>query len=114
VTDAGPATVARRDTEPRILFDRDEYLRYRSRIRDDAEAVRQRYGASDRYVELEYSQLTDLERMAALLESLFGEPVRLEARLDRQRPRPKIEYVVNAADAEEFEHDSLRAGFRDD
>jgi LPS sulfotransferase NodH len=97
--------------DARVVFEREAYLRYRSHIQDDVESVRQRYGATGRYVELEYAELTDLERMAALLESLFGEEVRLEERLSRQRPRPKIEYVVNRADAEPFERDSLQSGF---
>lgn len=106
-----PQTDARQNADPRVAFDRDAYIRYRSQIRDDVQSVRQRYGPSDHYVELEYSQLTDLAPMATLLESLFSERVRLEERLSRQRPKRKIEYVINRGEAEPFETDTLRAGF---
>lgn len=107
------APTAERSTSdrPRIRFDVAAYERYRTRLAADVRGVRERYGGSPRYVELEYDELTDLAAMATLLEGIFGERVALEERLDRQRPRPKIDYLENPDDARPFEADSLRAGF---
>ena len=97
--------------EPRVTFDRDDYLRYRSGLRDDIEATRARYGHSDRYLELEYRQLSDHALVADLLEDWFGERLDLREGLRRQRGRPKIEYVSNPDEAEPFTADSIRGGF---
>jgi LPS sulfotransferase NodH len=97
--------------QARIAFDPEAYVRYRARIATDVAAMRERYGASPRYVELEYDELTDLPAMTSLLERLFGERVALEERLDRQRPLPKVDYLSNPAAALPFVDDSLGAGF---
>ena len=99
------------DEDPRVAFDRADYLGYRETLRRDIEATRQRYGGTDRYVELEYRQLTDLAFVADLLERLFGERLDVREGLRRQRGRPKIEYLTNPADAELFVGDSIRDGF---
>ena len=99
------------EEEPRVEFDRQEYLAYRRTLREDIEATRERYGGTDRYVELEYRQLTDLGFMADLLERLFGERLDVRQGLRRQRSRPKIEYLSNPADAAPFVADSIRDGF---
>lgn len=99
------------DEDPRVEFDRADYLGYREALRRDIEATRERYGGTDRYVELEYRQLTDLAFVAALLERLFGEQVDVRQGLKRQRGRPKIEYLTNPDDAEPFVGDSIRDGF---
>lgn len=101
--------------EPIVTFDREAYLRYRAGLREDVAAVRARYASGgDRYLELEYAQLSDLNAIAALLERTFGTPVALEERMTRQRPRPKIEYVTNPSEAAPFEHDTLTGGFAED
>ncbi len=100
-----------RDEEPRVAFDRADYLGYRETLRRDIEATRERYGGTDRYVELEYRQLTDLAFVADLLERLFGEQLDVREGLRRQRGRPKIEYLTNPADAGPFVGDSIRDGF---
>jgi LPS sulfotransferase NodH len=99
------------EPEPGVNFDRDDYLRYRDELRTDIEATRARYGGSDRYVEIEYAQLTDHAFVSDLLERSFGERVDVEETLRRQRGRPKLEYVVNQGDAEAFARDSIRGGF---
>jgi LPS sulfotransferase NodH len=99
------------EAEPRVTFDRDDYLRYRSELSTDIEAARARYGASDGYVEIEYGQLTDHAFMSDLLEGLFGERPDIEEVLRLQRGRPKLEYLANPADAEAFAADSIRGGF---
>lgn len=99
------------EAELRVTFDRDDYLRYRSELRSDIEAARARYGGSDRYVEIEYGQLTDHAFVNDLLGRLFGERIDIEETLRRQRGRAKLEYVVNPADAEAFASDSIRGGF---
>ena len=100
-----------RDEEPRVAFDRADYRGYRESLRRDIEATRERYGGTDRYVELEYRQLTDHALVADLLERLFGERIDVREGLRRQRGRPKIEYLTNPADAEPFMGDSIRDGF---
>ncbi len=99
------------DEDSRVEFDRADYLGYREALRRDIEAARARYGGTDRYVELEYRQLTDLAFVAALLERLFGEQVDVREGLKRQRGRPKMEYLTNPDDAEPFVGDSIRHGF---
>ena len=103
--------MAAEDEDPRVAFDRADYLGYRETLRRDIEATRERYGGTDRYVELEYRQLTDLAFVADLLERLFGERLDVRQGLRRQRGRPKIEYLTNPADAEPFVGDSIRDGF---
>lgn len=97
--------------EPRVAFDRVEYLRYRAGLREGFERTRARYGGSDHYVELEYRQLSDHELMERLFEQVFGERIAVEETLRRQRGRPKLDYLVNPVDAEPFVADSLSAGF---
>lgn len=97
--------------EPQVTFDRAEYLRYREALRADILATRSRYGRSDRYVEIEYRQLLDHVFVGALLERLFGERIDVAETLRRQRPRSKIEYLVNPADAEPFTADSISGAF---
>jgi hypothetical protein len=97
--------------EPRVRFERDDYLRYREAMRRDIEWARGRYGDTDRYVELEYRQLTDHSLVSDLLLGLFGEHVDVREGLRRQRSRPKIEYLSNPADAEAFEADTISKGF---
>jgi hypothetical protein len=97
--------------EPRVTFERDEYMRYREAMRRDVEWARTRYGDTDRYVELEYGQLADHAFVEGLLLRLFGEHVDVREGLRRQRSRPKIEYLTNPADAEPFAADSLSAGY---
>lgn len=97
--------------EPRVTFVRDDYLRYRETLAADIEATQGRYGGTDRYVELEYRQLTDHALVGDLLERLFGERPDLREGLRRQRSRPKIEYLTNPAETEPFTADSIRRGF---
>ncbi len=97
--------------DPRVSFDRDDYLRYRETLRADIEATRARYAGTDRYVELEYRQLTDHAFVEDLLERLFGERLDVREGLRRQRGRPKVEYLTNPAAAEPFVADSIRGGF---
>ncbi len=105
---------ARAGDDPRVTFERDDYLRYRETLRSDIEATRARYGASGRYVELEYRQLTDHGFVGELLERLFGERLDVREGLRQQRGRPKVEYLTNPAEAEPFVFDSIRGGFADD
>lgn len=97
--------------EPRVTFDREDYLRYRALLRTDITATRTRFGDSDRYVEIEYRQLSQRDFMADLLDRLFGERIEIRKLLRRQRGRPKIEYLRNPAAAEPFVSDSIEAGF---
>ena len=102
------------DVEPRVRFDRDAYLRYRTGMRAGIEAIRSRYGSSDRYVEIEYRQLSDHARIGRLIKELFGEEIRVEETLRRQRTRPKSDYLVNPDDAAPFVNDSIDQGFAAD
>ena len=97
--------------EPRVTFDVDDYRRYRAELRRGLLRTRERYGGSERYVELEYRQLSDHTFMETLLERLFGERVSVEETLRRQRGRAKLDYVVNRSDAVPFVADSLSRGF---
>lgn len=97
--------------EPRVRFERDDYLRYREAMRKDIEWARERYGGTDRYVELEYRQLTDHAFVEGLLHQLFGEQLDVREGLRRQRGRPKLEYLTNPADAERFASDSISRGY---
>jgi LPS sulfotransferase NodH len=97
--------------EPRVTFDRDDYLRYRALLRTDIVATRTRFGDSDRYAEIEYRQLSDRAFMSDLLERLFGERVEIREVLRRQRGRPKVEYLTNPAAAEPYADDSIENGF---
>jgi LPS sulfotransferase NodH len=97
--------------EPQVTFERDGYLRYREAMRRDIEWARVRYGGTDRYVELEYRQLAEHAFVEELMLRLFGERVDVREGLRRQRPRPKIEYLTNPAEAEPFAADSISAGF---
>jgi len=63
------------ESEPRVTFDRDEYLRYRAGIQFGLERTRARYGASEHFVDIEYRQLTDHAFVKELLMRLFGEQV---------------------------------------
>ena len=99
------------DAEPRVAFDRDDYLRFRARMATGVERVRNRYGHTDRYVEIEYRQLNDHAFMAALLRQLFGEQVAVEERRTRQRGRPKLEYLRDPGAGAAFAGDSLSSGF---
>lgn len=100
-------------TTPMIDFDRAAYLCYREQQRSDISATRARYATSDRYVELEYRQLSDHAYMAGLLERLFGQRIEVHETLRRQRGRAKIDYVRNPGDAVPFVGDSIRGGFVD-
>lgn len=104
---AGVAT----DAEPRVRFDRHDYLRYREDLREGFLRTRSRYGKTERYVELEYRQLSDHVLVGDLLERLFGERAAVEEMLRRQRGKPKLDYLVNPAAAEPYVNDSLERGF---
>jgi hypothetical protein len=98
--------------EPRVRFDRDDYVRYREGIRAGVERTRTRYRAADAgYVELEYRQLSDHRFVEGLIDELFGERVSVEESLLRQRGRPKVEYLLNPEAAEPFVGDSIAEGF---
>jgi LPS sulfotransferase NodH len=99
------------ESEPRVVFDRDEYLGYRDGIRAGVERTRARYGGSERFVDIEYRQLADHAFVEELLMRLFGERVAVAETLRRQRGRPKLEYLVNPDAAEAFAADSLSDGF---
>lgn len=99
------------DDEPRVTFDQADYLRYREVLRADIVATRDRYRGSARYAEIEYQQLLDHAFVAELLERLFGERIDVAQTLRRQRSRPKIEYLVNPADAEPYTADSVSGGY---
>ena len=97
--------------EPRVTFDRDDYLQYREGIREGFERTRARFGGSERFVDLEYRTLMDHVFVEDLLLRLFGERIVVEETLRRQRGRPKLEYVLNPEATEPFAADSLSAGF---
>ena len=97
--------------EPRVAFERDAYLHYRDGIRSGFERTRRRYGGSERFVDIEYRQLTDRAFVEALLLRLFGAHVAVEETLRRQRGRPKLEYLSNPDDAMPFAADTLSGGF---
>lgn len=97
--------------EPSVTFEVDDYLHYRADLHAGFMRTRERYGGSERYVELEYRQLSDHTFVETLLERLFGERVAVEETLRRQRGRAKLDYVVNRADAVPFVADSLSRGF---
>jgi hypothetical protein len=94
-----------------VDFDAADYLRYRDALRRDIETTRERYGGSDRYVEIEYRQLLDRAFVGALLDRLFGERIDVEETLRRQHGRPKIEYLRDPDAAAPFTADSISAGF---
>jgi hypothetical protein len=102
------------ETEPApVTFDPVDYLAYRSALRADIEAARERFGSTGGYVEVEYRQLLDHDSVASLLERLFGEPIDVTETLRPQRPRPKIEYLANPEVGERYMWDSIRDGFAD-
>jgi len=103
----GAAGTGRPESEPRVVFDTDDYLSYRDALRSDIAATRARYGGSDRYAEVEYSQLSDHDFVEDLLAMLFGARIDVEETLRRQRGRPKIEYLSNPDAAEPFTTDSI-------
>ena len=88
-------------------------MRYRAVLREGFQRTRARYGGSERYVELEYRQLSDHALVEGLFEGLFGERIAVEETLQRQRGRPKLDYLVNPAEAAPFVADSLSTGFID-
>jgi LPS sulfotransferase NodH len=97
--------------EPRVTFDRDDYLRYRDGIRAGLERTRRRFGGSVRFIDIEYRQLTDHHFVEALLLELFGQRIAVAETLRRQRARAKIEYLVNPEVAAPFTADSISGGF---
>ena len=97
--------------EPRVAFDRDDYLRYRDGIRDGLERTRERFGRSERFVDIEYRQLTDHRFVEDLLLDLFGERIAVEEWLRQQRGKPKLEYLANPGVAEPFAADTISGGF---
>jgi len=97
--------------DPRVHFEQEDYLRYREGIRAGVERTRARYGGSERYVEIEYRQLSDHAFVEALLERLFGERISVEESLRRQRGGPKLEYVLDKDAAAPFVDDSISGGF---
>ena len=99
--------------ELRVVFDRDDYLRYRDGIRAGMERTRARFGGSERFVDIEYRQLNDHVFVEDLLLALFGERIAVEETLRRQRGRPKLDYLVNAEAAEPFAEDTLSGGFNE-
>ena len=101
------ASTGRRESQPRVVFDPADYLRYREAQRSDIAATRARYGGSERYVEVEYSQLSDHDFVEDLLARLFGARIDVEETLRRQRGRPKIEYLSNPDAAQPFTTDSV-------
>lgn len=97
--------------EPRVTFDRDAYVRYRDGIRTGLERTRARFGGSERFVDIEYGQLTDHAFVEGLLLRLFGEDIDVEEALRRQRGRPKLEYLTNPEEGAPFVGDTLSEGF---
>lgn len=97
--------------EPRVTFDRDEYRRYREGIRAGLERTRARFGSSERFIDIEYRELSDHAFVEGLLWQLFGERIAVEETLRRQRGRPKLEYLLNPDVAEPFAADSISRGF---
>ena len=99
--------------EPRITFHATECGRYREGLRDGFERTRARFGGSERYLEIEYRQLSDHAFVEEALERWFGQRVSVEETLRRQRGRPKIDYLTNPRDAEAYVDDSLSRGYAD-
>jgi len=97
--------------EPRVTFDVAEYGRYRQGLRHGFERTRARFVGSERYLEIEYRQLSDHAFVQGALERWFGQRVSVEEVLRRQRGRPKLDYLVNPAEAEPYVADSLSRGF---
>jgi LPS sulfotransferase NodH len=97
--------------EPRVRFDRDDYVRYREGIRDGLERTKARFGGSERFVDIEYRQLTDRRFVEELLLGLFGERIAVEETLRRQRGKPKLDYLVDPEVAEPFAADSISGRF---
>jgi LPS sulfotransferase NodH len=97
--------------EPRVTFERDDYRRYREGIRAGFERTRARYGGSERFVDIEYRQLTDHAYVEGLLLRLFGERISVEESLRRQRGRPKLDYLTNPEAGRPFATDTLSEGF---
>lgn len=97
--------------EPRVTFDRDDYLRYREGIRDGLERTRARFGGSGRFVDIEYRQLADHAFVKELLLGLFGERIEVAETLRRQRGKPKLEYLRNPEVAGPFVVDTISRGF---
>ena len=64
--------------EPRVVFDRDDYLRYRDGIQAGVERTRARFGGAGRFVDIEYRQLIDHAFVEDLLLALFGERIAVE------------------------------------
>lgn len=108
----GAAAGARtEDRQPLVTFDRDAYLEYRDALRRDIEATRTRYGGVDRYVEVEYRQLSDHDWVGRFIDGLFGERIAVDEVLRRQRARPKVDYLVNPGEAGPYTADSIANGF---
>lgn len=99
------------DPQEKVHFDAVDYIEFRATRREDVEATRRRYAGTDTYVEVEYSQLTDHDLMAQLLEQMFGERVDVKEKLQRQLTKPKIDYISNPDDAAPFEADSITGGY---
>jgi LPS sulfotransferase NodH len=97
--------------EPRVTFERDDYLRYRDGIRAGLERTRARFGQSDRFTDIEYRQLMERDFVEGLLLHLFDERISVEETLRRQRGRPKLEYLTNPHEAAPYAGDTLRGGF---
>jgi hypothetical protein len=109
--DGEEATKGGGDPQVKVPFDVAEYLEYRATMATDVAAARERYDRRGHYVELEYKQLNDHDHIEDMLESLFGQRIRVEETLQRQRKRPAIDYLSDPADAEPFEADTLSGGF---
>jgi LPS sulfotransferase NodH len=97
--------------EPRVTFDREDYLRYREGIRAGLERARARFASNERFVDIEYRQLSDHAFVQDLLLGLFGERIAVEETLRRQRGRPKVDYLLNPEAAAPFVADSISGGF---
>ena len=66
---------------------------------------------SERFVDIEYRQLTDHAYVESLLLRLFGERISVEETLRRQRSRPKLDYLRNPDAGRPFAADTLSGGF---
>jgi len=97
--------------EPRVTFDRDDYLRYREGIREGFERTRAHFGGSEHFIDIEYRALMDHAFVEGLLLRLFGQRIAVEETLRRQRGKPKLEYLVNPEIAAPFVADTLSEGF---
>jgi hypothetical protein len=109
--DSGEWKAGDGSAESRVTFDRDDYLRYRESTRLGLERARERFGGSERFVDIEYRQLSDRRFVEDLLLRLFGEPIAVEETLRRQRGQDKIAYLRNPAAAAPFADDSISGGF---